>query len=648
MNNTDYCTSDKDPASSLDEPNLSNFHQLTSHHSPPSSFDGQEQIPDSSYADSLADPSFITSPFTPYPDAGFTHSLTSEQPVSWPGQSGGVSPVLSDSAAMDPSHLFLSMTDSVFSRYDHHIGTDGMYIDRCNSPCAESCRSQCGEDGEADICCDPNCDEISDLCTNDSCVDQIKCCPGSCPVPVLSENDEDAAATLASIGSGDQPAGSLVDGELSLHTQSSLRLTASTSPESSLMSSPHLSSQYSTIYPNYFMQQPMMMGLYPSFPGEFGLNLELVDDLIMHHNPQQPSPSTPHFRPCPLDNAPFVTRRCMLPRSTYDGTDTQSLMQNAEAANPQILPSACGVFLSGPDDVIPHIASTHPHAFNTLQSYLEASATDSRLSESNRLAFLSAIEAIGVAKAEDGKYLLDACSTATPSSTPHDSATPRTQQSDATLDTVDLVPQFGCKWQEETGIICGRHFDDAEGLHQHILTHSRSLKKSGTGHRCRWVGCTRPAGPKGCFPQRTKLERHLQTHTGFKPAECSICGLALSGAQALAQHMRTHTNETPWKCTFEGCGKEFKQQSALTMHMRTHTDEKPLACDICGKRFSESSNLSKHKKIHTRSFKCLVCNKDFSRADQLRKHEKLHEASRDGAAALSKTHEGRVAKKARA
>lgn len=131
--------------------------------------------------------------------------------------------------------------------------------------------------------------------------------------------------------------------------------------------------------------------------------------------------------------------------------------------------------------------------------------------------------------------------------------------------------------------------------------------------------------------------------------------------------MRTHTNETPWKCPFEGCGKEFKQQSALStylhlhtrsvsclsnhslaMHTRTHTDEKPLACDICGKRFSESSNLSKHKKIHTRSFKCLICNKDFSRADQLRKHEKLHEAAGDGTTALSKTHGGRVSKKTKA
>ncbi|CAI4216401.1 unnamed protein product [Parascedosporium putredinis] len=259
---------------------------------------------------------------------------------------------------MDPSHLFLSMADADFSRYDHHMDPDGIYADECNSPCAESCRSQCGEDGEADICYDPNCDEISDLCTNDSCVDQIKCCPVSCPVPALSENDEDAAVTLASIGSGDQPAGSLLDGDLSLHSQDSLHLASSTSPQTSLMSSPIS-------------------------------RLTLIDDLILHHNPSQPPHATPHFRPCPLDNATFITRRCMLPRSVYDGADAQCVIQATEATNPHMLANPCGVFLSGPDDVIPHIASTHPHAFNTLQSYLEAGATYSRLNESNRLAFYS-------------------------------------------------------------------------------------------------------------------------------------------------------------------------------------------------------------------------------------------------------------------
>src|SRR5690606_18696872 len=116
--------------------------------------------------------------------------------------------------------------------------------------------------------------------------------------------------------------------------------------------------------------------------------------------------------------------------------------------------------------------------------------------ETNKAALLSAIEAMGPPRPVDmGNALLDPYST-TPSSTPYDSATPQTHGSDATLDTVDLASRsaFSCQWREDSGETCGQHFDDAESLHKHVITHSRSLKKSGAGHRCRWVACSRAAG----------------------------------------------------------------------------------------------------------------------------------------------------------
>ncbi|SPN96757.1 uncharacterized protein DNG_00277 [Cephalotrichum gorgonifer] len=664
MNNADYYTSDPTSATSHDhEPGLVDYNQVNAPQERPaspsqSSFDFQTQLSGLSYADQGgADSTFVNSPYSPYAQSNFFQTIDPQQAMSsWSQQGNDVSASPSDTAAataMNPSHLFFPMgdADSVFPRYIPMEG-DAAYLDRCTSPCAESCESQCGEDGDADVCCDPNCEDVADLCTefctDADCVDQVKCSSNICPITGLSSPDEDAAATLASIGTSDPSTSPRADGDLSAQTESSLRLSVPTSPQDSFITSPPMSGHYTGAFPNLFPHQPMTMGFYPTLPGDFGVNLDLVDDLIMHHNPQQPSHQVPHFRPCPLDNAPLLTRRCRLPRSVYDGVGAQPLHQMAGTNNYGLLPDSCGVYLSGPDDVLPHIASNHPQQYMTLQSYFDTNAAAPRINETNKMALLSAMEAMGPPNPVDGgaAALFDPYNT-TPSSTPHDSATPQTQGSDATHDTVDATPQFSCKWLEDSGAVCGLQFDDSERLHQHVITHSRSLKKIEAGHRCRWAGCTRPEGPKGCFPQRTKLERHLQTHTGYKPAECKICGLALSGVQALAQHMRTHTNETPWKCPFPGCGKEFKQQSALTMHTRTHTDEKPLSCDICGKRFSESSNLSKHKKIHSRSFKCVVCGKDFSRADQLRKHEKLHDvasaAAGDGAL-LSKTYDGRVTK----
>ncbi|OHW92961.1 zinc-responsiveness transcriptional activator [Colletotrichum incanum] len=212
--------------------------------------------------------------------------------------------------------------------------------------------------------------------------------------------------------------------------------------------------------------------------------------------------------------------------------------------------------------------------------------------------------------------------------------------------------QFACKWHKEAGgQVCGLVFQDDEGLQNHCREqHLKNLNKTDNGFKCRWEGCSRD----GHFTQKSKLERHLQTHTGYKPVKCTICGLALSAKQSLAQHMRIHTGEKPWACQHPGCGAAFKQQSALTMHMRTHTGEKPLSCDVCGKAFGESSNLSKHRKTHNvkGAFKCDFCDKDFHRLDQKRRHEKTHRTKENGGAAVDietshtirKTQGGRVTK----
>ncbi|OLN88711.1 Zinc-responsive transcriptional regulator ZAP1 [Colletotrichum chlorophyti] len=216
-------------------------------------------------------------------------------------------------------------------------------------------------------------------------------------------------------------------------------------------------------------------------------------------------------------------------------------------------------------------------------------------------------------------------STASPMSRPQTaSSLPETPNTAATDFSPVTAEQFRCKWVAGSGVLCNMLFEDDEALQKHCKeAHLAGLPKTGTGFECQWHNCNR----HGVFAQRSKLERHLQTHTGFKPVKCHICNLPLSAKQSLAQHMRTHTGEKPWLCTFPGCQMAFKQQSALTMHMRTHTGEKPLECEICHKRFGESSNLSKHRKTHNMKgqFKCSYCDKDFHRLDQKRRHEKTHQ-----------------------
>ncbi|KAI0793937.1 hypothetical protein C8Q74DRAFT_544575 [Fomes fomentarius] len=197
-----------------------------------------------------------------------------------------------------------------------------------------------------------------------------------------------------------------------------------------------------------------------------------------------------------------------------------------------------------------------------------------------------------------------------------------------------------CRW---TG--CGQNFNDCNALTEHITC---AHIGSGRAHYdCFWEGCSRN-GDNG-FASKQKISRHMQSHTGHRPFQCSVCSQNFSEAATLAQHMRRHTQEKPYVCDFPGCGKAFAIAGALTIHKRTHSGSKPFKCTYCERAFSESSNLSKHVsnlesdayaasystpisipqlRTHTgaRPYPCTEpgCSKTFARPDQLARHMNVH------------------------
>lgn len=173
------------------------------------------------------------------------------------------------------------------------------------------------------------------------------------------------------------------------------------------------------------------------------------------------------------------------------------------------------------------------------------------------------------------------------------SPTPKTEL--AENQSMNGEADFTCKWLCEDGVLCSKKFGGNKELQDHCKNeHVKNLKKGENGFCCTWYGCIRP----GPFSQKSKLERHMQTHTGCKlypchqnlgsaskhaltvaptdkPVKCNICGIMLSAKQSLEQHMRTHSGEKPWKCEHEGCGARFKQQSALSKSFNYQLD---IAC----------------------------------------------------------------------
>lgn len=75
-----------------------------------------------------------------------------------------------------------------------------------------------------------------------------------------------------------------------------------------------------------------------------------------------------------------------------------------------------------------------------------------------------------------------------------------------------------CLWREEGGgDICGQIFPGPEELFNHASNaHIKNAKKGNQGFRCGWQECPRSDAGAAGFPQRSKIERHMQTHIDRK------------------------------------------------------------------------------------------------------------------------------------
>ena len=190
-----------------------------------------------------------------------------------------------------------------------------------------------------------------------------------------------------------------------------------------------------------------------------------------------------------------------------------------------------------------------------------------------------------------------------------------------------------CLWEEHGAFkICGKTFANGNELQAHVEEcHVPNLKAITppnpkpleSVYSCYWQGCKN----KARFFERSKLARHLYTHTRYMIGVCVHCGKEFNNQNQLGDHERTHTKERPFTC--ETCGYHATNKAALTTHMRTHTGEKPLRCDRCSYTCGDPSNMSKHRKTHEAPlYKCELCEKAFCRMSTLKRHLLSHGAGK--------------------
>ncbi|EHK49992.1 hypothetical protein TRIATDRAFT_314834, partial [Trichoderma atroviride IMI 206040] len=394
----------------------------------------------------------------------------------------------------------------------------------CTSRCDRSCQSQCGDTGHG-VCCDNDaCSEAregsQDLCLDETCEDaatpctDVKCSGHAkldhFPNEAMSDGDKEAAVALASIGDS-HPA--LIQGGFQPF-HSNFNFGSNSLPQGNL----------GTATGDDSLEQ-FWEYLHQENP--------LATHILQYHDPRN---TVDHVRPCMADHPDLAIPKCTLPRVVNGDFLSHGFSHNSEDPT-------CGFEVNTVDQFANHLFEDHwqMHMLNsdlfdlpqTTQVEDRFSLVPSRSSISSYSFDTASTSGLRLSPSDISLQNISALSSIAPSPTSR-ATTPlahpeeptiaakstETALISATVADTETATDCICQWKMVGDKICGMRFKDANDLHTHTKNdHLKDMTRQRPGFCCQWHGCTRT----NVFGQKSKLERHIQTHTGYKPVKCSVC-----------------------------------------------------------------------------------------------------------------------------
>ncbi|XP_063899312.1 zinc finger protein 718 [Helicoverpa armigera] len=170
--------------------------------------------------------------------------------------------------------------------------------------------------------------------------------------------------------------------------------------------------------------------------------------------------------------------------------------------------------------------------------------------------------------------------------------------------------------------LCGRVFQDASGLQQHLKRfHGRT--KSNRTYSCNICGKN--------FKNQAAVRTHMLTHINRK-FTCDQCPSIFSSPYTLNQHKKKHTTTELLKehyCTT--CGVGYTSRKSLLAHLRNsgNHQERSYECVICNRSCPNERSLNSHmSSVHSSSkdFGCSTCGAKYASRKSLVRHVGTHTA----------------------